>query len=98
MPIPHEIHPTQSLRKPPLGLLTRYCRGESRTLRVWMECPALGLFGTQRDAVADVPGQNPRLHLDGAWCSQWFGAIGKAPAKCIICKNWNRHALSDKQK
>ena len=32
------------------------------------------------------------------WCPQWFGAIGKAPAKYIIYKNWNRHPLTDKQK
>ena len=28
------------------------------------------------------------------WCPQWFGAIGKAPAKYLIYKNWNRHPLS----
>ena len=27
------------------------------------------------------------------WCPQWFGAIGKAPAKYLIYKNWNRHPL-----
>jgi (S)-ureidoglycine aminohydrolase len=25
------------------------------------------------------------------WCPQWFGAIGKVPAKYLIYKNWNRH-------
>jgi (S)-ureidoglycine aminohydrolase len=25
------------------------------------------------------------------WCPQWFGAIGKTPAKYLIYKNWNRH-------
>jgi (S)-ureidoglycine aminohydrolase len=25
------------------------------------------------------------------WCPQWFGAIGKVPAKYIIYKDWNRH-------
>jgi (S)-ureidoglycine aminohydrolase len=25
------------------------------------------------------------------WCPQWFGAIGKIPAKYLIYKNWNRH-------
>jgi len=25
------------------------------------------------------------------WCPQWFGAIGKAPAKYLIYKDWNRH-------
>ena len=28
-----------------------------------------------------------------AWCPQWFGAIGKNPAKYLIYKNWNRHPL-----
>jgi (S)-ureidoglycine aminohydrolase len=27
------------------------------------------------------------------WCPQWFGAIGKIPAKYLIYKNWNRHPL-----
>ncbi len=27
------------------------------------------------------------------WCPQWFGAIGKAPAKYIVYKDWNRHPL-----
>jgi (S)-ureidoglycine aminohydrolase len=27
------------------------------------------------------------------WCPQWFGAIGKAPAKYLIYKDWNRHPL-----
>ena len=30
----------------------------------------------------------------GAWCPQWFGAIGKLPAKYLIYKNWNRHPLA----
>ena len=30
----------------------------------------------------------------GPWCPQWFGAIGKVPAKYLIYKNWNRHPLS----
>ena len=30
----------------------------------------------------------------GPWCPQWFGAIGKVPAKYIIYKDWNRHPLS----
>lgn len=25
------------------------------------------------------------------WCPQWFGAIGKKPAKYLIYKDWNRH-------
>jgi len=29
----------------------------------------------------------------GAWCPQWFGAIGKTPAKYLIYKDWNRHPL-----
>jgi (S)-ureidoglycine aminohydrolase len=28
------------------------------------------------------------------WCPQWFGAIGKRPAKYLIYKNWNRHPLA----
>jgi (S)-ureidoglycine aminohydrolase len=28
------------------------------------------------------------------WCPQWFGAIGKAPAKYLIYKDWNRHSLA----
>ena len=27
------------------------------------------------------------------WCPQWFGAIGRVPAKYLIYKNWNRHPL-----
>jgi (S)-ureidoglycine aminohydrolase len=29
----------------------------------------------------------------GAFCPQWFGAIGKLPAKYLIYKDWNRHPL-----
>jgi len=28
------------------------------------------------------------------WCPQWFGAIGKLPAKYLIYKDWNRHPLA----
>ena len=28
------------------------------------------------------------------WCPQWFGAIGKAPAKYLIYKDSNRHPLA----
>ncbi|HZW80552.1 MAG TPA: (S)-ureidoglycine aminohydrolase [Candidatus Deferrimicrobiaceae bacterium] len=28
------------------------------------------------------------------WCPQWFGAIGKVPAKYLIYKDWNRHPAS----
>jgi (S)-ureidoglycine aminohydrolase len=28
------------------------------------------------------------------YCPQWFGAIGKIPAKYLIYKDWNRHPLS----
>jgi (S)-ureidoglycine aminohydrolase len=31
----------------------------------------------------------------GPWCPQWFGALGKTPAKYLIYKDWNRHPLSD---
>jgi (S)-ureidoglycine aminohydrolase len=31
----------------------------------------------------------------GPWCPQWFGAIGKVPAKYLIYKDTNRHPLSD---
>jgi (S)-ureidoglycine aminohydrolase len=27
------------------------------------------------------------------WCPQWFGALGKAPAKYLIYKDWRRHPL-----
>jgi (S)-ureidoglycine aminohydrolase len=32
------------------------------------------------------------------WCPQWFGAIGKVPAKYLIYKNCNRHPLADAHK
>jgi (S)-ureidoglycine aminohydrolase len=28
------------------------------------------------------------------WCPQWFGALGKVPAKYLIYKDWNRHPLA----
>lgn len=28
----------------------------------------------------------------GPWCPQWFGAIGRVPAKYLIYKDWNRHS------
>jgi (S)-ureidoglycine aminohydrolase len=31
----------------------------------------------------------------GPWCAQWFGAIGKVPAKYLIYKDWNRHPLAE---
>ena len=31
------------------------------------------------------------------WCPQWFGAIGKVPAKYLIYKDWNRHPLAGLQ-
>ena len=34
----------------------------------------------------------------GPWCPQWFGAIGKLPAKYLIYKNWNRHPLGESQR
>ena len=30
-----------------------------------------------------------------AYCPQWFGCIGKSPARYLIYKNWNRHPLSE---
>jgi (S)-ureidoglycine aminohydrolase len=33
----------------------------------------------------------------GPWCPQWFGAIGKVPAKYLIYKDWNRHPLASGQ-
>ena len=30
----------------------------------------------------------------GPYCPQWFGAIGKTPAKYLIYKDWNRRPLS----
>jgi (S)-ureidoglycine aminohydrolase len=32
------------------------------------------------------------------WCPQWFGAIGKVPAKYLIYKDFNRHPLGVPQK
>ncbi|MGB6830466.1 MAG: (S)-ureidoglycine aminohydrolase, partial [Terracidiphilus sp.] len=32
------------------------------------------------------------------WCPQWFGAIGKVPAKYLIYKDWNRHPLASIQR
>jgi (S)-ureidoglycine aminohydrolase len=32
----------------------------------------------------------------GPWCAQWFGALGKVPAKYLIYKDWNRHPLADR--
>ena len=32
----------------------------------------------------------------GPWCAQWFGALGKKPAKYLIYKDWNRHPLTEK--
>ena len=28
------------------------------------------------------------------WCPQWFGALGKVPAKYLIYKDWRRHPLA----
>jgi (S)-ureidoglycine aminohydrolase len=33
----------------------------------------------------------------GPWCPQWFGAIGKTPAKYLIYKDWNRHPFAGTQ-
>ena len=33
----------------------------------------------------------------GPWCPQWFGALGKSPAKYLIYKDWNRHPLKDRR-
>jgi (S)-ureidoglycine aminohydrolase len=30
------------------------------------------------------------------YCPQWFGALGKKPAKYLIYKDWNRHPLDSK--
>jgi (S)-ureidoglycine aminohydrolase len=29
----------------------------------------------------------------GPYCPQWFGALGRTPAKYLIYKDWNRHPL-----
>jgi len=29
----------------------------------------------------------------GPYCPQWFGALGKSPAKYLLYKDWNRHPL-----
>jgi (S)-ureidoglycine aminohydrolase len=34
----------------------------------------------------------------GPWCPQWFGALGKVPAKYLIYKGWNRHPLAGLQR
>ena len=34
----------------------------------------------------------------GPWCPQWFGALGKVPAKYLIYKDWNRHPLAQASK
>ena len=34
----------------------------------------------------------------GPWCPQWFGALGKVPAKYLIYKDWNRHPLGSSKK
>ena len=31
----------------------------------------------------------------GAFCPQWFAALGKRPARYLIYKNWNRHPLEE---
>ncbi len=31
----------------------------------------------------------------GPYCPQWFGALGKAPSKYLIYKNWNRHPAQE---
>ncbi|MBV8629662.1 MAG: (S)-ureidoglycine aminohydrolase [Silvibacterium sp.] len=33
----------------------------------------------------------------GPYCPQWFGAIGKTPAKYLIYKDWNRHPLGQQR-
>jgi (S)-ureidoglycine aminohydrolase len=33
----------------------------------------------------------------GPWCPQWFGAIGKAPAKYLIYKDFHRHPWAGSQ-
>jgi len=34
----------------------------------------------------------------GAYCPQWFGALGKRPAKYLIYKDWRRHPLGKESK
>jgi (S)-ureidoglycine aminohydrolase len=29
------------------------------------------------------------------YCLQWFGALGKTPAKYLIYKDWNRHPFAE---
>jgi (S)-ureidoglycine aminohydrolase len=33
----------------------------------------------------------------GPWCPQWFGAIGKVPAKYLIYKDFHRHPWASQQ-
>jgi (S)-ureidoglycine aminohydrolase len=30
-----------------------------------------------------------------AYCPQWFGALGKRPAKYLIYKDWRRHPFGE---
>ena len=30
-----------------------------------------------------------------AYCPQWFGALGKRPAKYLLYKDWRRHPLGE---
>jgi len=30
----------------------------------------------------------------GSYCPQWFGALGKTPAKYLLYKDWNRHPFA----
>ncbi len=34
----------------------------------------------------------------GPFCPQWFGALGKRPAKYLIYKDWNRHPLEERSR
>ena len=31
------------------------------------------------------------------YCPQWFGALGKTPAKYLIYKDWNRHPIGERR-
>ena len=49
-----------------------------------------GIYGSATRGIRSRPAT-----LSGwrAYCPQWFGALGKKPAKYLIYKDWRRHPL-----
>jgi quercetin dioxygenase-like cupin family protein len=62
----------------------------------WMEHGLLMLEGGGIYRLGDAwyPGTAGEFIWMAPWCPQWFGAIGKTPAKYILYKDWNRHLLA----